>query len=142
MDRRTGSPAEGESWLPDGAARRPGKPGRAGSSRATQPEDWLPADTALDRGRSEVIAPLRGARTDPLLDIRPTPQWPAIDSFDPNAVSAGELRRLGLSRTQTARFLTRQAQPGGFSSVEDFDELRGFPAALRDKLKAAARISA
>jgi hypothetical protein len=89
-----------------------------------------------------VIAPLRGARTDPLLDIRPTPQWPAIDSFDPNAVSAGELRRLGLSRTQTARFLTRQAQPGGFSSVEDFDELRGFPAALRDKLKAAARISA
>jgi hypothetical protein len=142
MDRRTGSPAEAESWLPDNAARRQGKPRRAGSSRATQPEDWLPAGAALDGGRSDVIAPLRVARTDALPDIRPTPQWPAIGSFDPNAVGPGELLRLGLSRTQTARFLARREQLGGFGAVEDFDELRGFPAALRDKLKAAARISA
>jgi Helix-hairpin-helix motif len=87
-------------------------------------------------------ARLGGAGADVSLQTRPNPRWPAIDSFDPNTVSAGELLRFGLSKTQTARFLARQEQPGGFSSVEDLDELRGFPAALRNKLKAAARISA
>jgi DNA uptake protein ComE-like DNA-binding protein len=94
------------------------------------------------KGQQEVIARLRAGQIEAGLQPEPEAQWSAIGSFDPNAVSAEELLRIGLSRTQAARFLSRRDDLGGFRSVEQFDLLRGFPAALRERLKAGARISA
>jgi competence protein ComEA len=54
---------------------------------------------------------------------------------DLNAVTYEELRALDLSTTQAKRLLTYRERAGGFSSIDDIDEVPGFPEAVREGLK-------
>jgi polysaccharide biosynthesis transport protein len=54
---------------------------------------------------------------------------------DLNEVTYEELRALDLSTTQAKRLIAYRARQGGFSSVDDIDDVPGFPDELRDGLK-------
>jgi hypothetical protein len=51
-----------------------------------------------------------------------------------------DLRALGLSVTQATRLLRRREKQGGFESVDDLDELPGFPSSLRAELKSRVEV--
>ena len=51
---------------------------------------------------------------------------------DLNEVTYEELRALDLSTTQAKRLLAYRERQGGFSSVDDIDDVPGFPDELRD----------
>jgi receptor protein-tyrosine kinase len=88
--------------------------------------------------------PLRPAARAPRRRPRPEPQ-PAIERpaavqlpdgpVDLNAVTYEELRALDLSTTQAKRLLAYRERAGGFSSIDDIDEVPGFPDAVREGLK-------
>jgi DNA uptake protein ComE-like DNA-binding protein len=52
-----------------------------------------------------------------------------------NEVGYDELRRLGLSVTQTGRVLAFRERSGGFASLDDLDEIPGFPSAQLQQMK-------
>jgi capsular exopolysaccharide synthesis family protein len=54
---------------------------------------------------------------------------------DLNEVTYEELRALDLSTTQAKRLIAYRERQGGFSSVDDIDDVPGFPDELRDGLK-------
>jgi DNA uptake protein ComE-like DNA-binding protein len=45
-----------------------------------------------------------------------------------------------LSVTQATRLLRRREKQGGFESVDDLDELPGFPSSLRAELKSRVEV--
>lgn len=51
------------------------------------------------------------------------------------SASFEDLRRLGMSATQALRVLNHREKLGGFDSLDDLDQVPGFPKAFRDKLK-------
>jgi DNA uptake protein ComE-like DNA-binding protein len=51
-----------------------------------------------------------------------------------------DLRALGLSVTQATRLLKRREKQGGFGSIDDLDELPGFPSSLRAELKSKVEV--
>jgi competence protein ComEA len=51
-----------------------------------------------------------------------------------------DLRSLGLSVTQATRLLKRREKQGGFESVDELDELPGFPSSLRAELKSQVEV--
>jgi chromosome partitioning protein len=55
--------------------------------------------------------------------------------IDLNRVTYDELRRLDLSTTQAKRVLAYRDRLGGFSSIDEIDEVPGFPDELRNALK-------
>jgi Helix-hairpin-helix motif len=70
---------------------------------------------------------------------RPIERPPAVQlpdgPVDLNAVTYDELRALDLSTTQAKRLLAYRERAGGFSSIDDIDEVPGFPDAVREGLK-------
>jgi DNA uptake protein ComE-like DNA-binding protein len=52
-----------------------------------------------------------------------------------NDASYEELRELGLSVTQTGRVLSHRERTGGFSSLEELEQIPGFPQDFLSKLK-------
>jgi DNA uptake protein ComE-like DNA-binding protein len=81
--------------------------GAVNSNHATVPQQ-APAQELVSSGRGKV--PLNGA------------------SFD-------ELRNLGLSITQSERLISYRDSRGGFESLNEIDEVPGFPADVRQALK-------
>ena len=57
-----------------------------------------------------------------------------------NEVGYDELRALGLSVTQTGRVLAFRERSGGFASLDDLDEIPGFPSAQLQQLKRHLRL--
>lgn len=68
--------------------------------------------------------------------VTPLPDGPV----DLNAVSYEELLALDLSNTQARRLIAYRERAGGFSSVDDLDEVPGFPDGLRAALKQRVRL--
>ncbi len=52
-----------------------------------------------------------------------------------NQASVAELRSLKLSTTQSHRVLAYRKRIGGYESVEQLDEVPGFPEVVREQLK-------
>jgi competence protein ComEA len=57
-----------------------------------------------------------------------------------NSATLDDLRAIGLSHTQAARLLAHRERAGGFGSLDELDELPGFPAGFLAELKARVRI--
>lgn len=64
------------------------------------------------------------------------PDLPAGTKVNLNTASYDELRSLGLSVTQTGRLLAQREQKGSYGSVDELDEIPGFPGGFLDGLKA------
>ena len=56
-----------------------------------------------------------------------------------NAASYEQLRELGLSVTQTGRVLAFRERVGGFNSLDDLDQIPGFPSDFLDRAEDEAR---
>jgi competence ComEA-like helix-hairpin-helix protein len=52
-----------------------------------------------------------------------------------NNASYEELRELGLSVTQTGRVLSHRERTGGFKSLEELDQVPGFPRDFLEQFK-------
>ena len=69
----------------------------------------------------------------------PAPSEPAAPTstgpINLNTASFEELREAGLSVTQTGRVLAHRERGGGFSSVDELDEIPGFPRDFLDQVK-------
>lgn len=65
----------------------------------------------------------------------PPPPMPASGPVNLNDASFEELRNAGLSVTQTGRVLAHRERGGGFSSVDELDEIPGFPREFLDQVK-------
>ena len=96
------------------ATRRRGAARRAGSGRA--------APKPRARARHDA-----GAAGDGPLNI--------------NQASFAELRSLKLSTTQSHRVLAYRKRIGGYESVEQLDEIPGFPEVVRERLKRRVTVS-
>ncbi|MGH2991018.1 MAG: polysaccharide biosynthesis tyrosine autokinase [Solirubrobacterales bacterium] len=79
------------------------------------------------RRRPETPTP---ARTEPLSSAR-APDGP----LDLNEVTYEELRSIDLSITQAKRLIAYRERRGGFSSLDDIDDLPGFPDEVLEELK-------
>jgi competence protein ComEA len=64
----------------------------------------------------------------------------AGELLDINAASYEELRTLRLSVTQTGRVLAHRERKGGFGSLDELDEIPGFPQAFLAELKSQLRV--
>ncbi len=104
-ERRTGS--------------RPDAPRRASSRRAE------PRPVAPRRAEPRPVASRRAARPEPVAD-RP---------LDLNQATFEQLCSLDLSRTQSHRVLAYRKRLRGFESIEQLDDVPGFPKGTRDQLK-------
>ena len=58
-----------------------------------------------------------------------------VASIDLNTVTFEQLRGQNLSVTQATRLLAHRERLGGFQSVDDLDQVAGFPGDLLDDLK-------
>ena len=66
----------------------------------------------------------------------PEPEGPpTTGAIAINTASYEQLRELGLSVTQAGRVLAHRERVGGFSSVEELEQVPGFPRAFLDELK-------
>ena len=59
-------------------------------------------------------------------------------AFDINEATFDRLCKLGLSVSQAARLIGQRDQQGGFSSLDELDDLRGLPREMIEMLKDAA----
>ena len=57
-----------------------------------------------------------------------------------NSLSFEQLRELGLTVNQAARLISERDRRGGFGSLDELDELHGFPQQLLDALKRGVTI--
>jgi len=68
--------------------------------------------------------------------VEPPPSVPLPDGpVDVNQVTYEELRALELSTTQAKRLLAYRERRGGFDSIDEIDDVPGFPDQLREELK-------
>jgi DNA uptake protein ComE-like DNA-binding protein len=73
----------------------------------------------------------------------PEPEPPAPSSegkLNLNSASYDELRSLGLSVTQTGRVLAQREHRGSFSSVDELDEIPGFPGGFLGGVKSRLEV--
>ena len=63
-------------------------------------ENVIAGQTERIERQQDLITRLGVAGPDASVEIEPQPRWPEIGSFDPNTASAGDLRRIGLSKTR------------------------------------------
>ena len=68
------------------------------------------------------------------------PEASARNRVSLSSATFEDLRALGLSVTQATRLLSRREKQGGFESVDDLDELPGFPSSLRAELKSQVEV--
>jgi capsular exopolysaccharide synthesis family protein len=103
----------------------------------------VPLEPAARRARP--ARPARRARrrrrARPAIQAPPAAVSPLPDGpVDLNAVSYEELLALDLSNTQARRLIAYRERAGGFSSVDDLDDVPGFPDGLRAALKQRVRL--
>ena len=79
-----------------------------------------------------------GGRLRPL--PRPMPAGSAGAPINLNTVTFEQLRAEDLSVTQATRLLAHRERLGGFTSVEDLDQVAGFPADVLADLKSRATV--
>jgi capsular exopolysaccharide synthesis family protein len=91
----------------------------------------VPLQPATQAQTQPASAPRRRRR--PFRRRRPAAEAPT--PIDLNSVTYDELRRLDLSNTQAKRVLAYRDRLGGFSSIDEIDEVPGFPDKLRNALK-------
>ena len=70
----------------------------------------------------------------------PAPPAPTGGTIDLNAVSFEQLRAENLSVTQATRLLAHRERLGGFQSVDDLDQVAGFPEDLLADLKSRSTV--
>lgn len=91
---------------------------------------------AAGRRRKPVEAPTLADGPELAGDPEPVPDSPV----DLNSATHEQLRALDLSTTQARRLLSYRERLGGFSSVDDIDEVPGFPDRVRAELKQRVRV--
>ena len=103
----------------------------------------VPLEPAARRARPARPArrAARRRRAKPVTQAPPTAVTPLPDGpVNLNAVSYEELLALDLSNTQARRLIAYRERAGGFSSVDDLDDVPGFPDGLRAALKQRVRL--
>jgi DNA uptake protein ComE-like DNA-binding protein len=65
----------------------------------------------------------------------PAPIVASGETIDLNSVTFERLREQNLSVTQATRLLAHRERLGGFQSVDDLDQVAGFPQDLLEDLK-------
>jgi competence protein ComEA len=65
---------------------------------------------------------------------------PAPETINLNSVTFEQLRSQNLSVTQATRLLAHRERLGGFSSVDDLDQVAGFPPDVLEDLKSRATV--
>jgi hypothetical protein len=102
---------------------------RRGAARATRRRG------AVRRSGSGGAAPRPGARA------RHDAGAAGDGPLNLNQASFAELRSLRLSTTQSHRVLAYRKRIGGYESVEQLDEIPGFPEVVRERLKRRVTVS-
>jgi DNA uptake protein ComE-like DNA-binding protein len=95
---------------------------------------------ATATGQHEGEAETAEAGTAPPPEPVLTPASHGDHAIDLNNASFNDFRRLGLSVTQSARLVARREARGRFTSLDDLDELWGFPRHLVEELKTRVRV--
>ena len=113
------------SWAPSGQPSRHSAPRRA-RRRATRA---VFRRGAIPRVASERAAPL------PVVSGSDGPRAERDGRLNLNQASFAELRSLDLSITQSQRLLAYREQMGGYESIDQLDDVPGFPKAVREQLK-------
>jgi len=62
------------------------------------------------------------------------------ETINLNTITFEQLREQNLSVTQATRLLAHRERLGGFKSVDDLDQVAGFPAELVEDLKARSTV--
>ncbi len=57
-----------------------------------------------------------------------------------NELDADGLRALGLSSTQARRIVAKREERGGFTTLDELDDVRGLPDPLRERLRHSVRV--
>ena len=70
----------------------------------------------------------------------PTHRTAAGDAINLNTVTFEQLRAENLSVTQATRLLAHRERLGGFNSVDDLDDVAGFPPDVLADLKSRATV--
>lgn len=78
----------------------------------------------------------------PAASVPPPEEIAAPRGADLNALRFEELRAVGLSITQASRLLATRERLGGFTSLDQLDQVPGFPKDLRERLKAELTVAA
>jgi helix-hairpin-helix protein len=113
---------------------RPATPRRADAKPAT-PRRTEPRPVGSRRAEPRPVGSRR-AEPRPVAPRRADAPEPAADRpLDLNQATFEQLRSLDLSRTQSHRVLAYRKRLGGFESIEQLDDVPGFPKGMRDRLK-------
>jgi DNA uptake protein ComE-like DNA-binding protein len=99
----------------------------------------IETELRLARERSAVGRDTTGSEA-PLAPWSSAPPANEAAERDINRVTFEDLRILGLSVTQAARLISERQARGGFKSLDELDELRGFPRQQLGELKRAITI--
>jgi len=62
------------------------------------------------------------------------------DQINLNTVTFEQLREQNLSVTQATRLLAHRERLGGFQTVDDLDQVAGFPVEMLDDLKSRSTV--
>jgi hypothetical protein len=117
----------------------------AADRRARRAEDcaWA-AVAAIEAGADPAPPPMPEAAAIPQ-PPEPPPEAdleraPEAERLDLNAASYDQLRALKLSVTQSDRILSFRDRSGGFRSVNELEDIPGFPRATLDELRGRLRV--
>ncbi len=117
-------------------------PGVLTGSPADHDEDDHVTPDFEGEGASEQVggpSAMPAPRTDPVVEVEAPSSFEEISSgggpINLNTATFEELREAGLSVTQTGRVLAHRERGGGFTSVDELDDIPGFPRDFLDVVK-------
>jgi DNA uptake protein ComE-like DNA-binding protein len=116
---------------------------REAEQRAREAEEAVLRSIGSPPGAS--AAPASEESPAPTESPPPTAPTPGLDAgskapINLNSVTFEELRSQGLSVTQSTRLLAHRERLGGFGSVDDLDQVAGFPSDLLASVKSRATV--
>jgi succinoglycan biosynthesis transport protein ExoP len=127
------APGRDESYFEDLRAQEAAAVGEGAAPLRAVGGAATPATGAPAARRSRSRREPRQPRATP---VEPPPSVPLPDGpVDVNQVTYEELRALELSTTQAKRLLAYRERRGGFDSIDEIDDVPGFPDQLREELK-------
>ncbi len=120
----------------------PSPPAPPGPGTDPKPPDPAPAPEPPDPAPVPGPGPAPPVPTPgPGIPPERDPEPPAVSSrLNLNSASYDDLRSLGLSVTQTGRVLAQREHKGGFSSLDELDEIPGFPGGFLGDLKSRVEV--
>lgn len=125
----TGGATAREQEVADGPSEPPEAPAQEVADGPSEPPE-APEQEVASRDSEPAAAPEATARKRVRSSAR----------VSLSSATFEDLRALGLSVTQATRLLSRREKQGGFESVDDLDELPGFPSSLRAELKSKVEV--